>query len=193
MRKTSYLTIMAAVLLATPASAMKGYSPADWRHARIEYKIGVDLIQHHRIVEALPHLEAALDQYPDDARLLTYLSFAHLAEAKRRVGTAHDTELRMAKAYYMRVLDNDDDPRDFQVYMGELYLQLHEPEAAAQELKVLESLCPEGCAQRDALTASLASYEPPATVFPLPAEAPLSGPQATAPPTPLTAPSAEQD
>jgi tetratricopeptide (TPR) repeat protein len=195
MRKISYLAILAPLVLATPTSAMKGYSPADWSHARLEYRIGVDLIQHHQIVEALPHLEAALDQYPDDTHLLTYLSFAHRTLAKVRIGTAHETELRMANDYYMRVLDNDCDPRDFQVYMGELYLELREPKAAAEELKVLENLCPEGCAQRDALTASLASYAAGPIVFAPAAESPSEGrpPEATAAPTPLSPPAPERD
>jgi hypothetical protein len=183
----------AALLFAGPAWAIKGYSPADWTKADNEYKIGVDLIQRHHIVEALPHLEAALNQYPDDTQILTYLSFAHREVAKLRTGTAHDTELRMATDYYIRVLNNDDDPRDFQAYMGELYLQLHDPKAAAEELKVLETLCPEGCAQRDALTASIAHYEPEAVVV-VPAAEPLPpGPEATAPPAPLPAPSPERD
>ena len=193
MRKTPYLTIAAALLIATPGLAMKGYSPADNTNARNEYAIGVDLIQHHHTVEALPHLEIALDQFPDDTRLLTYLSFAHREIARSRTGTAHDTELRMAKDYYMRVLNNDSDPRDFQVYMGELYLQLHDPQAAAEELKVLEGLCPEGCPQRAALAASLARYEPPAPVIPPRPESLSYAPEATAPPAPLTAPSPERD
>jgi hypothetical protein len=189
MRKLSILAIIATPLaFATPSSAIQGYSPADWNRARIEYRIGVDLIQHHQIVEALPHLEAALDQYPDDTPLLTYLSYAHRAVAKLRTGTAHDAELRMANAYYMRVVDNDCDPRDFQVYMGELYLQLHEPKAAAEELKVLEGLCPDGCTQRDALAASLASYAPPAPLVRLPPPPEGVPSEATAPPTPISPP-----
>jgi hypothetical protein len=183
MRNLSILAIVAVpLMIATPGEAMQGYSPANWSQARIDQRIGVDLIQHHRIVEALPYLEAALDQYPDDTPLLTYLSYAHRALATQRTGTAHDAELRMANAYYMRVLNNDCDPRDFQVYMGELYLQLHEPKAAAEELKVLETLCPEGCAQRDALTASLASYEPAEPVLPPPS----ADRYPTAPPTPIS-------
>jgi hypothetical protein len=189
MRKRLTLAAVASLILATPSLAITGYSPADWIRADNGFHIGVDLIQHHRIVEALPYLETALDQYPDDTHLLTYLSYAHRELSKIASGTAHDTELRMANDYYMRVLDNDSDPRNFQVYMGELYLQLHEPKAAAEELKVLEGLCPEGCAQRDALAASLAAYVPAEPVLIVPAS-PADGrpPEATAPPTPILPP-----
>jgi predicted dehydrogenase len=56
---------------------------------------------------------------------------------------------------YGRVLEIDSDPRDLQVYLGELYLDLHDPRSATEELKVLEGLCPEGCKQHDMLAAQL--------------------------------------
>ena len=113
----------------------------------------------------------------------------------RKLGVPWHDELAMGAiaAGGVRVLNNDDDPKDFQVYMGELYLQLHDPKAAAEELKVLESLCPEGCPQRAALSTSLAEYQPPAAVI-LPPPEPLSSmPEATAAPTPLAAPAPERD
>jgi len=191
MRGKICLAIIAAALLAGPAEAIRGDSPADWAHARDAYSIGVNLVQHQKIVEAIPYLDAALNQYPDDVDLLVYLSYAHRRIAEQRTGTAHDTELRMAEDYYRRVLDIDSDPRDLQVFLGELYLDIHDPKAAEAELKVLEGLCPDGCKQRDRLTASLARYGSrpvlivPATELPPPdAEAP----EANAPPTPILPP-----
>jgi predicted Zn-dependent protease len=197
MRKAIYLTIMAAALLASPAQAIRGYSPADRDHARNAYSIGVDLIQHQKIVEAIPYLDAALNQFPDDVDLLAYLSYAHRRISELRIGTAHDTELRMADDYYQRVLDSDSDPRDLQVYLGELYLNLHDPKAAADELKVLDGLCPEGCKQRNTLAASLARYTPGPVVIVPAAEMPppyaVAPEEATAPPTPLSPPAPERD
>jgi tetratricopeptide (TPR) repeat protein len=198
MRRRIYMAVVAAALVASPAQAIRGYSPADWDHARNAYYIGVDLIHHQKIVEALPYLEAALNQYPDDVDLLVYLSYAHRRIAGLRTGTSQATELRMAEDYYRRVLEIDSDPRDLQVYLGELYLDLRDPAAAAEELKVLEGLCPEGCKQRDMLSASLARYTPgPVVIVPAedlpPPPSDTVAPEATAPPTPLTPPAPERD
>ena len=142
----------------------------------------------------------ALNQYPDNIDLLAYLSYAHRRVAELRTGTAHDTELRMAQDYYRRVLDIDSDPRDLQVYLGELYLDIHDPKAAEEELKVLEGLCPEGCKQRERLTASLARYGakpvlivPEADELPPPPPEAAPPPEASAPPMPLTPPQPERD
>jgi len=195
MRGKICLAIMAAALLASPAEAIRGDSPADAAHARNAYSVGVDLVQHQKIVEAIPYLDVALNQYPDDVDLLVYLSYAHRRLAEQRTGTAHETELRMAEDYYRRVLDIDSDPRDLQVFLGEKYLDIHDPKAAEEELKVLEGLCPEGCRQRDRLTASLARYgSRPVLIVPAADEPPppppevLPPPEASAPPTPIAPP-----
>jgi tetratricopeptide (TPR) repeat protein len=198
MRKKIWLTMAALSLLARPAAAIRGYSPADWDHARNAYSIGIDLVQHQKIAEAIPYLDAALNQYPDHIDLLVYLSYAHRRVAEHRTGTAYDTELRMAEDFYRRVLDIDSDPRDLQVYLGELYLDLHDPKAAAEELKVLDGLCPGGCTQRERLAASLARYMPPrpAVLVPddeLPPPLATAPTEATAPPTPISPPAPERD
>ena len=199
MRGKICLAITAATLLASPAAAIRDDSPSAWAHARNAYSIGVDLVQHQKLIEAIPYLNVALNQYPDDIDLLVYLSYAHRRIAELRTGTAHDTELRMAEDYYRRVLDIDSDPRDLQVYLGELYLDIHDPKAAEEELKVLEGLCPDGCKQRDRLTASLARYgaKPvliaPAADEPPPPPPEVVAPEASAPPMPITPPQPERD
>ena len=200
MRGKICLAIVAATLLANPAAAIRDDSPSAWAHARNAYSIGVDLVQHQKLVEAIPYLNVALNQYPDDIDLLVYLSYAHRRIAELRTGTAHDTELRMAEDYYRRVLDIDSDPRDLQVYLGELYLDIHDPKAAEEELKVLEGLCPDGCKQRDRLTASLARYgAKPVLIVPTTDEEPpppppeVLAPAASAPPTPISPAQPERD
>ncbi len=189
MRGKICLAILAAAVLASPAEAIRGDSPADWSHARNAYSIGVNLVQHQKLVEAIPYLDVALNQYPDDIDLLVYLSYAHRRVAELRTGTSHDTELRMAEDYYRRILDIDSDPRDLQVFLGELYLDIHDPKAAEQELKVLEGLCPDGCQQRERLTASLARYGArPVLIVPAADEPPPPPPEASAPPTPISPP-----
>lgn len=196
MRGKICLAIMAAALLAGPAEAIRDDSPSAWAHARNAYSIGVDLVQHQKVDEAISYLDVALNQYPDDIDLLVYLSYAHRRVAELRTGTSHDTELRMAQDYYRRLLDLDSDPRNLQVYLGELYLDIHDPKAAEEALKVLEGLCPEGCKQRDRLTASLARYGArPVLIVPAADEPPPppEAPEASAPPTPITPPAPERD
>jgi hypothetical protein len=158
--------VLAALVLAaaTPATALSGYSPADDARAAIERRVGADLLAHGRNEEAIPHLEAALNQSPDDIGILSDLGYAHRMVAHASTGTAHDAEMRLSSAYYKRVLEQDLNDRDFLDYMGELYLSQDDVKSARDELKALDAVCPQGCPEHDHLAASLASYTPPAPV-----------------------------
>lgn len=161
MRKTLLFATVMWLAGSMPALAIDFADPSGDTHARNELEIGVDLVRNGRYVDATPHLEAALTKFPDDISILKYLGFAHSMIAKDRVGTAHDGELRLAGAYYGRALDIDPDNRDFLQYMGELYLEMDDPEAAHAKMAALERRCPKGCAQRDALAHAIADYVPP--------------------------------
>lgn len=158
--------VLAALALAaaTPAYALSGYSPADDARAAIERRIGTDLLAHGRNEDAIPHLDAALNQSPDDIGILSDLGYAHRMVARASTGTAHDAEMRLSAAYYQRVLEQDLNDRDFLDYMGELYLSQDDVKSARDELKALDAVCPQGCPEHDRLAASLASYTPPAPV-----------------------------
>jgi tetratricopeptide (TPR) repeat protein len=161
------LPILAVTALFTGRGlAMNFADPSGDRHARNEFDIGVDLVQHRKFVEATPHLDVALAQFPDDTDILKYEGFAHRMIAKSYTGAAHDSELRLSNEYYRRALDIDPDRKDFLEYMGELYLEMNDPEAARAKLAALSRQCPNGCAEHDRLAASLAVYHdrPPVVV-----------------------------
>ena len=72
--------LAAAALLICGAQsvfAMDFSSPGTDTHARNQLNIGIDLVNHHKYADATAHLEIALQQYPDDVDILTYLGFAH--------------------------------------------------------------------------------------------------------------------
>lgn len=161
MRKMLYLAIPALLTIGAPAHAIDFADPSGDRRARLEFDIGVDLVNHQKYVEAMPHLEAALQKFPDDVDILRYLGFSHRIIAKDRVGTAHDAEVRLANAYYKRALDVDPNRKEFLQYMGELYLEMDDPVSAHMKLDELRRRCPEGCRARDELAAAIAFYTPP--------------------------------
>ncbi|HWE05458.1 MAG TPA: hypothetical protein VG274_02040 [Rhizomicrobium sp.] len=157
------ITLAAAVLLAAciPAAAIDFASPSADIRARNEFAIGVDLVNHHKYLDATPHLETALQQFPDDTDILKYLGFAHRMIARQYSGTSHAGELRLSNTYYRRALDVDPDRKDFLEYMGELYLEMDDVAAAREKLAALEKHCPNGCAEHDTLAAAIAAYRPP--------------------------------
>lgn len=161
MHKLALVSLATLLASAAPSLAMTGYSPADWQRADLDFHIGADLIQHGKTAEAIPHLDSALDQSPDDVEILNYLGFAHRALAASRTGTSRAAELRLSAAYYRRVLEQDLNQRAFLGYMGELYLSQDDVVSARSELKAMDQECPDGCAEHDHLAASLAAYVPP--------------------------------
>jgi tetratricopeptide (TPR) repeat protein len=154
------IAFVLTVLAAMPAQALTGDSPADDTRAAIELRIGADLMAHGRDAEAIEHLDAALDQSPDDVAILVDLAAAHRRVARASTGSARDAEMRLSAAYYHRVLEQDLNERDFLAYMGELYLTQDDVKSARDELKALDAVCPEGCAEHDQLAASIANYTP---------------------------------
>lgn len=157
------LSAAAILLLASTsqAGAIASGGASEITHAREEFRIGVDLAQHGAYGDATAHLETALNEYPDDTDILIYLAFAHRMIARERTGTSHVGELRLANTYYRRALEANPTNRAFLEYMGELYLEMENPEAAREKLKRLDAECPEGCAEREMLARSIAAYAPP--------------------------------
>jgi Flp pilus assembly protein TadD len=161
MRNLVLVSLAGLLATAAPSHAMTGYSQADWQRADLDFHIGADLIQHGKIGEAIPHLDSALNQSPDDVEILNYLGFAHRVLASDRTGTSRATELRLSAVYYRRVLEQDLTQTAFLDYMGELYLSQDDVASARRELKALDEACPAGCAEHDHLASSLAAYVPP--------------------------------
>jgi tetratricopeptide (TPR) repeat protein len=117
-----------------------------------DYAIAVRLIKHEQYAEAVPYLLTALAARPHDADILNYLGFT-----KRKMG-----DFPASLDYYKRALAIDPDHKGAHEYLGELYLQMDDPDSAKAQLATLVTLCPDGCDERDALAAAISGYEPPA-------------------------------
>jgi tetratricopeptide (TPR) repeat protein len=161
MQRSVILAAAALLVACVPAAAIDFASPGADIRARNEFAIGVDLVNHQKYLDATPHLETALEQFPDDTDILKYLGFAHRMIARQYSGTSHAGELRLSNTYYRRALDVDPDRKDFLEYMGELYLEMDDVTAAKEKLVALEKHCPNGCAEHDTLAAAIAAYRPP--------------------------------
>jgi predicted Zn-dependent protease len=132
-----------------------------------EYAIAVRLIKHDKCPEALPHLSNALGDMPHNADVLNYMGYC------QRITGNYPVSLN----YYNQALAIDPDHKGVHEYLGELYLQMNQPDNANKELATLASLCPRGCDERDALTKAIAAYQPAA------AATPTAAPPATATPS----------
>ena len=161
MRKTwlGFIAAAAVFALATPSFSMGGggsgtggYSGGADAPTMSDYAVAVRLIKHEKYAEAIPHLLIALADKPTDADILNYLGYT-----KRMTGNFPDS-----LDYYKRALASNPAHRGAHEYLGELYLQMHDPASAQKELDTLASLCPDGCDERDTLTKAIAAYVPPA-------------------------------
>ncbi|MGL4609088.1 MAG: tetratricopeptide repeat protein [Trueperaceae bacterium] len=65
-----------------------------------------------------------------------------------------------ALAYYTTALELDPMHLGANEYLGELYLETHEPELAAERVEVLKEACPDGCEELEELEAAVAAYQP---------------------------------
>lgn len=133
-----------------------------------DYAVAQRLIRHEEFAAAIPRLEKALSKRPRNADILNYLGYAHRMVGMSQADPARDAEYKISLAYYQQALALDPNHKGVHEYLGELYLQMHDLDAAHREMNVLVSLCPEGCAERDALDKALGAYAPPA-VEPSPA------------------------
>ena len=118
-----------------------------------EYDLAMRLVRHKQYADAIPHLELALADRPQDADILNALGLA-----KRMVGD-YDGSLY----YYGRALAITPDRRGVHESLGELYLQKNDLASAQKELATMTTLCPSGCDERNALAAAIASYRPSAS------------------------------
>jgi Flp pilus assembly protein TadD len=65
-----------------------------------------------------------------------------------------------ALEYYLTALKLDPNHIGANEYLGELYIETDQPDKAAEQVAMLETLCPEGCEALTELQAALASYQP---------------------------------
>jgi tetratricopeptide (TPR) repeat protein len=176
MRKT-FTMAAAALLCATSASAMGGGGGGGYGNFGAtstptfdDYTVAKRLIHHDDYAKAIPHLMAALQKRPHDADILNYLGYTHRMVGVGEVDAARDGDFKMSLEFYNAALQIDPNHKGVHEYLGELYLQMHDLNAAHHEMNELVILCPDGCDERDTLTKALAAYVPP------PAPAPTANP-----------------
>jgi tetratricopeptide (TPR) repeat protein len=168
MRKTVYLAV-AAALLVSPAFAMGGGGGGGYGGFNAmpsasfdDYTTAKRLIKHEDYAKAIPHLEAALAKRPHDADILNYLGYTHRMVGMSEAVTVRDVDFKTSLAYYEQALAIDPNHKGVHEYLGELYLQMGDLNAAHHEMDQLVILCPDGCDERDTLNKALAAYVPPA-------------------------------
>ena len=120
-----------------------GYSNSNSRLAPFQ-----KLIENEEYEESIARLEEALRDDPDDADLLNLMAFSN-----RKLGN-YDVAL----SFYQKALNIEPKHRGANEYLGELYLQLGQPEEAEKRLKVLDKACFFGCGEYDKLKQAIAEY-----------------------------------
>ena len=120
---------------------------------RSDYDTAMQLMRHKQYAEAIPHLQFALADKPQDADILNYLGYA-----KSMVGD-YDGSLY----YYQRALTIEPGHKGVHEHLGELDLQKNDLTSAQQELATLATLCPSSCDERDALTKAIANSRSPSS------------------------------
>jgi Flp pilus assembly protein TadD len=122
-----------------------------------DYETARRFIRHKQYADAIPHLQFALADKPQDTDILNDLGYA-----KRMVGD-YDGSL-----YYLeRALAIDSNSKGVHENLGELDLAKNDLASAQKELATLATLCPSGCDERDALAKAIAGYTPPGSPTPV--------------------------
>jgi len=143
------MTMISVAGFASGGGGGGGYSGGMDDMQPSEYAQALRLIKHEHYSDAIPHLDAALQENPHDADILNYEGYTH-----RMVG-----DYTASLDYYNKALAIDPDHKGVHEYLGELYLQTHQPDKAQGELALLTKMCPSGCDEKDTLTESITKYQ----------------------------------
>ena len=106
------------------------------------------LIDDHKYQQAITELDKALKDEPDNADLLNLMAYS------QRQLKHYDIALEC----YLKALQIDPRHRGANEYLGELYLQIGQPDKAEERLEVLDKECFFGCEEFDDLEAAIANY-----------------------------------
>ncbi|WP_419903957.1 tetratricopeptide repeat protein [Kiloniella sp.] len=139
-------------LLASPIapSFAAGSDDAGWAVTKSpDLKVAVDLIRSEKYDEAQPYLQKALAKEPNDADTYNMLGYS-----QRKMGNKE-----VALGYYTKALEINPRHRRANEYLGELYLQLNQPDKAKERLAVLDKSCFFGCDEYTMLKKAIETYE----------------------------------
>jgi len=107
-----------------------------------------ELIEDEKYQQAITELDEALRDDPDNADMLNLMAYS-----QRKL-----KHFDVAMNYYQKALRIDPQHRGANEYLGELYLQLGQPNKAEERLEVLDKECFFGCDEFDELEAAIAEY-----------------------------------
>jgi tetratricopeptide (TPR) repeat protein len=162
MRKTvvlaAYLSLLPAAALAV-GSGMGMYGTASFggggggnataENAQEEYAIAMRLMDKQDYEDALHHLIKVNTIEQGNAEVLNDLGYA------ARMTGDYPTSLD----YLQRAVARNPDLKIAYANLGMLYLAMHQPDQARQQLDALKHLCPNGCDEADQLTQSIGAYD----------------------------------
>jgi Flp pilus assembly protein TadD len=140
---TIILLVLSLGGLSTQAFADGAYGNSSSRLAPFQ-----ELIEAEKYQAAIQKLQTALAEKADDADLLNLLAYS-----QRKLG-----KFEVALVNYQKALAIDPTHRGANEYLGELYLQMDQPELAEQRLKVLDDDCFFGCREFDDLQQAIENY-----------------------------------
>lgn len=135
------LVIIGSSLL--PVHAEGGYAKKD-----SPLKPFHELIEAEKYQQAITELDEALSDDPDNADMLNLMAYS-----QRKL-----KHFDIAMDYYQKALRIDPQHRGANEYLGELYLQIDQPDKAEERLEILDKECFFGCDEFDELEAAIAEY-----------------------------------
>lgn len=152
----TFHAFMILTLFSAPAMAASGggsfpstVQPSADASLEADYAQAEYLIKSEKCDEAIPFLKKVTAKKSNHADALNYLGYCH-----RKAGKTTE-----AMTYYQEALAADPNHLGVHEYLGELYLMLKDLAKAEVQLAKLKGLCPQGCAQLDDLTDSIAAYK----------------------------------
>ncbi|MEH6632488.1 MAG: tetratricopeptide repeat protein [Halopseudomonas aestusnigri] len=127
-----------------------GGDDAGWASSKLpDLKAAVELIRDEKYKEAQPYLQKALKQEPSNADTYNMLGYS-----QRKMGNKD-----VALGHYTKALEINPRHRRANEYLGELYLQLEQPDKAKERLAVLDKSCFFGCDEYTMLKKAIETYE----------------------------------
>lgn len=114
-----------------------------------KYDQAVTLINKGEYAGAVPLLNQALGEMPNDADILNQLGYA-----KRHLGALDES-----MDYYQQALKANPDHKGVREYLGELYLKLGKLDDAKAQMRELERICALGCEEKRELREKITAYE----------------------------------
>jgi tetratricopeptide (TPR) repeat protein len=146
------LSIFVVVAFTLPVYGFGGSSDDDKVKGKAKQELATakKLIDEKEYKKAIGHLKKARKADSENADIHNYLGYSY-----RKLGAYENSMLSYDKALAL-----DPDHKGALEYKGELYLQLDEPEKAAELEEKLQELCPDGCEELEDLENAIANYKP---------------------------------